>query len=456
MSFPEIERLAAKSQIILDELARLEPCSAEILASEVREMKIAYETSDFTVPASHSTSQFGTRVISNGRLGFVTTNADAETALKESAREAQNLARLSPPGEHHVIASRAQGGPSCHAALFDPLLAGLEADRVFALAQTLIGEARRDSRITVDRAELSIQTQYRTIINSDGVRHSSAQTIAWWFAMGMAKEGGEVTSFDYETGVVSHLSRMESEIASTMAKFRAGVLGSLGARRGESYKGLLLLTPEAVADLILSCVAYNCNGLRQQEGASSWKGKLGETVTSDLLSVSEDPADAERPEGWRPFDREGIPTARHDLLKAGRLSFVGHNCFSAHRGKTSPTGNASGGPRSVPGVGFANLSLTGTRTVPEVELFTRLGQGLVLKRFSGNRDDVSGNASGVAKNSTWVRGGARAHAVREAMVAGNLFDMMNRVVAVGSELHPVADGARVPYLLLDGASVTCA
>ena len=61
--------------------------------------------------------------------------------------------------------------------------------------------------------------------------------------------------------------------------------------------------------------------------------------------------------------------------------------------------------------------------------------------------------SGVAKNSFWVENG-EIRPVKEVMVSGNLFEMLKQIVAGTDRDFEVMGGARAPYLLVDGVSVT--
>ena len=206
-----------------------------------------------------------------------------------------------------------------------------------------------------------------------------------------------------------------------MGAFRESVVGSLGARQGKSYRGKVLLHPYVVMGLLGDLVQTNCNGRMHVDDMTPWKGRVGEQVASKLLTVYEDPTDRDFAQ-WSPFDREGVPTARHALIENGRLAFVAYDGFSARRAGTASTGNAGGGAEGLPSVGFSNVSVTVDRArgkmLSDADLSKELGSGLVVKRFSGNVDAQSGHFSGIAKNSWWVQDGVRAHAVNEVMISG--------------------------------------
>jgi PmbA protein len=443
---------------VLEELGRAGGTDGgqhEVRAASEVELRAVYEHDDFSVSVGNDTALYGIRTIDGGRLGFVTTNSQRPEMLQAAAREARDVARLSIPSEHHHVLTGVE--PSPYEEICDPGLLALEPDEVYELLGHAVAEARRDDRVALDRVELTWRLDADVLANSAGVRSAFGSVSCDWSAMGMAKAEDDVTSFDYDGSHAWGREGLEDAIARSMGAFRESVVGSLGARGGETYRGTVLFHPYAVLDLLGSVVEANCNGMIHVDGISRWRDKVGETVASEFLTVYEDPRNRSLA-GWRPVDREGKPTERHVLIDRGVLAFIGHNCFSAHRAGTETTGNAVGGSRSLPSVGFHNVTIEGVgnggSVLSEDALFQALGSGLVVKRFSGNADPQSGHFSGTAKNSWWVRDGSRAHPVHETMIAGDLFELLRNVVAAGDVLHTAFGEGRAPYLLIDGVSVT--
>jgi PmbA protein len=453
--------LAKLSEVIIDECSRLEPCQTEVCADDSRETKVVFENTDYSV-ASHSHSTvFGVRTIANQRLGFITTNSIDEGDLKAKAREAQMVARLSPENPNHSLASPTSNSAnssgaskdSNYFALQDEKLVSLSPKELLKYADLFVNETLKDPCVTLDRIEMNLTTSTRTVYNSLGIARKMNQTVLGWFVMGMAKNGNEVTSLDYDADTAGDLGSIESKILRTAKDFTMSVKGGLGARGGKSYLGKVLLHPAAVHSLIGSVIGYNINGRAQQDGMSKWTKSINQKVASEKLTFVENPTDETRPSDWMPFDREGVLTKRHEVIKNGLLNFTAHNCFSAKREKISSTGNAMGSARSVPSIGLSGLSVeSGDST--EHTLLSELKSGLVIKRFSGNADPVSGDFSGVAKNSWWVENGERAFPVKEVMVSGNMFDLLNHILLVGSEKIRQMGSFDSPYILVDGISVT--
>ncbi|MCC6277430.1 MAG: TldD/PmbA family protein [Oligoflexia bacterium] len=444
--------LSTFSSVLIDESLRLEPCFAEVCADESTEMRIVYEASDFSVATTNSTTLFGLRTILNQRLGFVTTNSLNLAELKKSAQEAQNIARLSPESPFHSIAKKGSEGASFFE-VYDTELANLAPKELLRYAELLVHEAKKDERVAIDRAEISLNLSTRIIHNSNGVFQRVRQATCNWFIMGMAKSGDEVTSFDYDGNAATSLNKLESKIQRSIEEFRNSVLGSLGARHGKSYKGQVLLHPSAVSQLLLGCVGFNVSARAQQDGMSKWKDLINTEVAHRNLTVKESPTASSRVHGWMPFDREGVMTTNNDVIKSGALNFTAHSLFTAKRAQVNPTGNAMGSSRALPSIGLTNLEVC-PGTASDSELYQAVKEGLVLKRFSGNADPVSGQFSGIAKNSWWIENGQRAYPVKEVMVSGNMFDLLKEITAIGRVQHEPMGSVLAPYIAVDKVNVT--
>ncbi|MEQ1875515.1 MAG: DNA gyrase modulator, partial [Bdellovibrionia bacterium] len=202
-----LKTLLKNSDLMLEELKKLEPAQNEVIASHTSELRVVFEHKDFSVSTSNSTAMYGVRSIVNGRLGFITTNSNGEDALKAAAREAQLVARLSTPSENHRIAARPESFG--HFEAVDTKLAEFTPREVCEFAEKVVQEAHRDKRVSVDRAEFSWNRSVWLVSNSNGFTQSAAQATCGWFVMGMAKTENEVTSFDYDGANVALKSEID-------------------------------------------------------------------------------------------------------------------------------------------------------------------------------------------------------------------------------------------------------
>src|SRR6202453_1993104 len=134
--------LTKYSDLLIKECMGLEPCLAEVCADDSSEMKVVYENTDFSVATSSRSTVLGLRVIVGNRLGFITTNSLDESDLKEKAREAQMVARLSQESPFHSIAENNQ--KSENFLMTDQKLENIKAKVMMAWTELLVDESRKD------------------------------------------------------------------------------------------------------------------------------------------------------------------------------------------------------------------------------------------------------------------------------------------------------------------------
>jgi PmbA protein len=122
---------------------------------------------------------------------------------------------------------------------------------------------------------------------------------------------------------------------------------------------------------------------------------------------------------------------------------------SARQLDLSPTGHATRGGGS-PGVGASNVHLEGGTLTPR-DLVIDAKQGLYVTELIGHgvngvTGDYSRGASGFL-----IENGSVGHAVAEVTIAGNLIEMLSRLVAANDLQFRYA--INVPTLRIDGMTV---
>jgi PmbA protein len=80
-------------------------------------------------------------------------------------------------------------------------------------------------------------------------------------------------------------------------------------------------------------------------------------------------------------------------------------------------------------------------------------RGIIVSRFSGNVNPINGDFSGVVKGGKFVERGEIVHAVKEVMVAGNIFSALKNLEAVSKE-RKVILASILPYLCFGNVSFT--
>ena len=86
-------------------------------------------------------------------------------------------------------------------------------------------------------------------------------------------------------------------------------------------------------------------------------------------------------------------------------------------------------------------------------LVAEIEKGVIISRFSGNVNPVNGDFSGVVKGGQMVTNGTVEHAIKEVMVAGNVFEALRRLNGISRERKVIYDSI-LPYMRFDGISFT--
>ena len=233
-------------------------------------------------------------------------------------------------------------------------------------------------------------------------------------------------------------------------------IGREAARKGErklrpatlpSGRYRVVLHPEVTVDL-LGLVAGMLSAEAVLKGRSLFAGKQHTQIASPLLTLIDD---GRLPDGLgsEPWDGEGLATRRNVLLDHGVLCTYLHTLRSAAEMGVAPTGTASRGTGSNPGVTTFNLfPRIGDQT--PAELYRKAGDGVLITDLMGLHtvDPVSGDLS-VGATGVRIRGGELAESVDKMTFAGNLRDFLTRIVALGEDLHWYGSSAGLSILLDD-------
>lgn len=221
-----------------------------------------------------------------------------------------------------------------------------------------------------------------------------------------------------------------------------------GARKPETGSYPVLFDERISSSLIGHLLAAS-NGAAIARGASWLKDSLGQQVLPDHLSLIEDPH-RPRISGSRPFDAEGLPTRRRAIVENGILTGWTLDLSSARKLDMTSTGNAARGVSGPPSPSNWNLSLTqGGHS--RADLIRDMGTGLLVTSMIGstinpNTGDYSRGASGF-----WVENGEISHPVNECTIAGNLRDMLMRIIP-GNDARSYLSRV-VPSILIEGMTL---
>jgi PmbA protein len=256
----------------------------------------------------------------------------------------------------------------------------------------------------------------------------------------VAEQGGQMQR-DYWYSVARAPEQLEAG-AAIGRRAAERTLARLGARRIETRRASVLFAPEMARGLFGAFVGA-IRGASQYRRSSFLLDSAGTRIFPDFLQIQERPH-LRGALASSPFDGEGVATRDRELIRNGVLDGYVLGSYSARKLGLKTTGNAGGTHNmlvSAPGV---ERSLA--------ELMRQMGQGLFVTEMMGQgvngvTGDYSRGASGF-----WVENGELAYPVHEVTVAGNLREMYQQIVGLGTDVD-LQGAIRCGSLLIDGLTV---
>ena len=256
---------------------------------------------------------------------------------------------------------------------------------------------------------------------------------------------GMEREWDWDHRVFAADLRPAAEIGRTAGERAAARERSRKPRTGT----FPVLYDERVASSLIGHLLSAINGAAVARGSSFLRHAMGETVLPEGLTLTEDPHRPRSPAS-RLWDAEGLPTQARAIVEDGRLTTWTLDLASARKLGLESTGNAARGPGGTPSPSVTNVELT-QGTASKENLLAQMGTGLLVTGLIGstinpNTGDYSRGASGF-----WVEGGQITYPVNECTIAGNLRDMLQRIIPA-NDARPWLTRV-VPSLLVEGMTL---
>lgn len=257
---------------------------------------------------------------------------------------------------------------------------------------------------------------------------------------------GETMQRDHASHSARHLADLEgAEAIGRRAGERA--VARLNPKQVESGPMPVVIDPRIGGGLVGHLVGA-ITGPAITRRSSFLLEKLGERIFPETITIVDDP---HRPRGLRsrPFDGEGLPTARRALVERGVLTGWLLDSASARQLGLEPTGHATRGGGS-PGAGATNVHME-PGTLSPAELMADIRRGIYVTELIGHGvNGVTGDYSRGAAGFL-IEDGQLAGPVAEITVAGNLLDMYLALTAANDLDFRYA--TNVPTLRIDGMTI---
>ena len=425
---------------VLDRLAaRVSSADTVVKADDTLTLAISADGDSRATSSRSRTTHL--RLLRDGRVGRSwTTGEEAEELIERAFASADSggpLELLLPaPAPLPEVASRAP-----HAAAAD--LATLD-----RLARALFDRLQYSGRrveVWAERAAGSVE-----VANTRGVHAGYQATLAGVGAVVESLGAGWAPPCRVRTvsAVLPELTDLESLVQEVERRLGPPLLDSVQLPAAPA----VCLAPRAAATFLRPLRAALA-GYEAWLGSSPLRGRLGERLFDEKLSVTDDPLAPGRPAS-RPIDDDGVISRRVPLVERGRpICFLADLEIGA-RAQVPSTGHGWRTPSAASRVGFTNLRIT-----PGIEsratLLTMMGRGILIEDldWGGGPNPLSGTLALRAPWSYLVEGGVVRGRLDGVTVSGNVFKALAQLPALGSDA--TWHGAIcTPSLLVEGLTVT--
>ena len=270
-------------------------------------------------------------------------------------------------------------------------------------------------------------TSQRQIFSSAGLNALTRSRICAAYAYALAEDG--------ENNVMqgtSQVSRLFSGLnaSSIIDKTHEKCIGLLDGKPVASKHYDVIFDSECQAS-VFGVFAMMFSGKAAKDGINPMRDKTGSVIADSRLTIYDQPLNADG-FGYHLFDAEGSATKKTELLVEGCLQTLIHNSATASYFDTETTGHASRGPRSTLGVNLHQVEIAkGSDDLSTLHS----GEYLELTDLTGlhsGANAISGNFS-FGASGYLCKDGERIQAVRGITVAGNFYEMLNKISMIGNQ-----------------------
>ncbi len=424
---------------------------AEAYTSFTRSFSIEVENNAIKSATEKRDGGCGIRAVVGKKIGFAYVTTLEENDIKEAVEQAVALANASVADPDFVSLPSYEGSYPSVEGLFDKDVKDLTSEEaadivVRGVDSTL--ENIKNIKVATE-ALLTSNSGVRAIANSLGISQASESTLIFMYSAPAIKtDDDQTTSYEFQ------ISRRLDEIDPEYIGYKAAqnVLGNLGGKSIEGGELPVIFAPLAASGIIGFGFGGAVNAEEVQYGRSYISDAFGDQIAGEVLEITD--------EGLltagissRPFDAEGYPSQRTEIIGSGVLKNLLHNSYTANKDKVDNTGNASRpGYSGLPSISPSNFVVTpGNGSLDD--LVDEVGRGIVCLNTGDRPNMTTGDLSAMVMEGHYFENGEIKHPVKSTLIGINMRDVLKRVTLVGSDVKATFSIIS-PSIAIDSAKIT--
>lgn len=389
------------------------------------------------------------RVITGGRVGVASSNDFSKEGARRVAAGALELAEVAAPDSLFPGLAPAPGVPEKKEA-FDEATADTTPEQRAEGVAGLVGQVGEGFHAAGAFETASVEVG---LANTEGQFCYAPYTQATLSTVVSGGEGGSGAA----DATAGRIEQIDPEAVGQRAFQKAR--DSQNPRDPQPGRYEVVLEPMAVDTLVAFLAYMGFSGRAIHEGRSPFSGKEGQQVAGPSIDIYDD-ALSPLTLGI-PFDFEGTPKRRLDLIEKGVFRQGAHDRRSAKMAGTESTGHALP-PPNPEGAFPLNLFLgTGDASVEEMIASTKRGLLVTKFHYSNVVHPIETTITGMTRDGTWlIEDGQVTHPVKNLRFTQSILEALSNVEMIGRDSVLASEfffsASRVPALKISSFNFTSA
>lgn len=367
------------------------------------------------------------RCVIDGKMGSAATELIEEDELRAIVKRAASNARNIESDDPAIIFKGSEKYEKLTAKPFEMPAAAKIKNNALAIQRDTYAQSEYVTDGTQSCA-FAGESEMR-LVNSYGLDLSNKYGIHGAYIQAVVNKEGEAEEY-FELREAIELD----ELADLPAKAVSGALAKLGATGVASGKYDVVFSAKQVRTL-LSTYSPIFSARNAQLGMSLLKGKVGEVVASEKITLIDDPM-REGCMAQTSFDGEGVATYKKTVIEGGVLRTLLYDIATAEKEGRESTGNGqrSGYSEPVTIEPYSFYISAGEESFDD--MVASLKDGIYITAMKGlhaGADAVTGDFS-IDSEGFRIRDGKICEAIKSFTVAGNFFDLLKNIKVVANDL----------------------
>jgi len=421
------------------ELAARRFDAAEVFEESGETVSVSFEDNRLKEIRTQQRHGIGLRVIHQGRIGFAATSD-----LREPTRLIEMAAASAAYGDEAKFEFPPQPASLAEPELYDERVPSVTAEQMVEIGREGLEMSRAANDGFLFACHLSRGMSTQRIANTSGLDYEYAATgMSASIEVQEVRDDGLLSVYEFRSWGQPFESVADLTRTALDKVARASVVVPA---RVEAMP--MIFVPKALGNLFMP-IGVALSGKTVHKGASPLRDKIGERVLDERLTMIDDPGIDFAPASC-PLDGEGTPTRRQPIFERGVLKTFLADLQTAGLLGIKPTGHGFRSYASRPGPSDTNTIIEAGDT-PFDEMVGGLKKGLIVDETlgSGQSNVLAGEFSVNVALGFLVEDGRIKGRVKDCMVAGNVYDILKKVEAIGSEREWMGS-ALAPAIMVGG------